>query len=86
MLRLESQPDIAVDQDAAEWLASRLPAASDTRRQIQNSVGNPLDDTYLGGVEIESELDIVRGIIAGSAAVGDAVPEDLLRLMPGSGD
>jgi hypothetical protein len=80
MLRLEEEPDFAVDREAAEWLAARLPAGSDTRRQIQASLENPLDDTYLGSVLIVSELDLVRGIVAASAAMGDAVPENLIRL------
>jgi hypothetical protein len=42
ILRLEVQPDISVDQGAAEWLASRLPAANDTPRQIQDSLDNAL--------------------------------------------
>jgi hypothetical protein len=80
MLRLEEQPDFAVDREAAEWLAARLPAGSDTRRQIQALLENPLDESYLGSVQIISELDLVRGVISAAAAVGDAVPDDLIRL------
>jgi hypothetical protein len=80
VLRLEEEPIFAVEREAAEWLAARLPAGSDTRRQIQDSLENPPDDGYLGSVQIRSELELVRGVVSSSAAIGDAVPEGLIRL------
>jgi hypothetical protein len=59
----------------------RPPTPVDRSR---TSLENPLDDTYLGSVEITSELDLVRDMLSALAAMGDAVPEDLIRLAGGA--